>query len=119
MVRRSIRRTAPLASVARAAYRAHLEPHHGIWLRTSFNSLWSAVPSRAAFLRRLARSGQGEEGAREGAEGHAEEGGAEGEEEARERVYREMGALVQVQALAIATLSERLRALQLEDHRKA
>ena len=47
-------RTAPLVGIARAAYKAELEPHQTFWLKQTFRAGLSAMPSRNDFLGRLA-----------------------------------------------------------------
>ena len=94
-------RNANLSALARDVYPTTLEPHHGLWLRSTVRAALSAMPTREAFFGRL--------------------GGWHGVAPAvREaRCYTELTELLDAQARAVSGLTELLLSLDLDDHRKA
>ena len=91
---------APLAAIAREAYTHTLEPHHGLWLRSTVRTALGTMPTREALYLKMAPEVR----------------------DATERAARcraELPALCEAQRAAIGGLAELMGAMELDDHRKA
>ena len=94
--------TTPLPTLARVAYSATLEAHHGLWLRSTVRTALGAMPSREAFYSRVHAPGDKRDAAVR-----------------RECAAAEMGSCVAVLRGAIDAIDGLLQALALDDQRKA
>jgi len=93
-------RSATVSTLAREAYRTHLETFHNFWLKQTFRAGLAAMPKREDFVIRLAPH-------------------LHNETEREQVVYQEMAELVEVQNHVVAVMNGLFAELDMEDLRKA
>jgi hypothetical protein len=89
-----------LSSKCRTAYAAILEPYHGWLLKSTFNMVLSAVPSRDEFLNRLAP-------------------GVKPKQIRRTVCFSDIHECVPLMEEVVSTLQQLFEQLELEDKRKS